>query len=338
MEFKRIGSARIVRNMLLLTACGMLTANAAVAQEKRVTLSQRNITVREAIKEIETQTGYVIGFRTSDFDGSKRVTLPRTEGTTKEILGFLLTGSGQTWEAKGDYIVVMPAQQTKPIVAKVEPEPVPAPRKPETVRGVDIPSQTYTFDATPEPQPVPAPRGNYKRASRLTDTPRWSVKTNLLWDATASVNLATEFRVGRKTTIELPISFNYWNFSDERKWKHTLYQPGVRFWTCEAFNGFFWGVHAHYGTYNIGNLPSPPFSDYANTHRYEGWLVGGGVSAGWHWIVGKRWAFEAELGAGYAYLDYKTYRCENCGKQTGAKTSNYWGPTKAVVALVFMIK
>ncbi len=314
----------------------LLAAAPAAAQDQKVTLTSRTISLEQAFGQIEAQTGLLIGYKNKVVDLGRTVTVGNPSGTAKEVLGRLLQGTELTWMYNGSAIIITPKPQPRQVVEK--PAPAPEPEKPAAVRGAVIPAQTRTFTLAPEPQPVPAPKGGYETARRLTETPHWALKTNLLWDATASVWLAPEVRLGHKTTLDLPVMLNWWDFKDNTKWKHTLFQPGVRFWSCEAFNGFFWGLHAHGGVYNVGHVPDPPFSAYANAHRFEGWLIGGGASVGYQWILGKRWGLEAEAGAGYAYLDYKTYNCINCGKQVGAETKHYFGPTKASLSLVFMIK
>ncbi len=165
-----------------------------------------------------------------------------------------------------------------------------------------------------------------------------ALKTNLLHDATATFNLGAEFGLGRKTTLDLPVDYNPWTFSGNKKWKHLLVQPELRFWTCEAFNGHFFGLHAHYALYNVSRLPDPPFSSYLNTHRFEGWLAGAGISYGYHWILARRWSLEANIGVGYAYLLYDKYPCVKCGDKIGREKKNYLGPTRAGISLIYMIK
>ncbi len=58
-----------------------------------------------------------------------------------------------------------------------------------------------------------------------TDKPFWAIKTNLLYDATTAFNLGGEFNLGRRTTLEIPLNYNPWTFSDNKKWKHFLVQP-----------------------------------------------------------------------------------------------------------------
>ncbi|MDR2894280.1 MAG: DUF3575 domain-containing protein [Alistipes sp.] len=180
-------------------------------------------------------------------------------------------------------------------------------------------SATTTTAATGEPQ-----------------APTWGVKTNLLYDATTTLNLGFEFKVGPKTTIDIPVSYNPWQFRGGlTKLKHILVQPEVRRWLDEAFTGHFFGLHGHYAFYNVGGLPSGPFSQYMRDHRFQGWLAGAGVSWGYRWNLRNRWALEATVGVGYAYLDYGKYPCVRCGALIAEETKNYFGPTKAGVNLIF---
>lgn len=168
--------------------------------------------------------------------------------------------------------------------------------------------------------------------------PTWNIKTNLLYDLTATINLGAEFRLGDKMSLDLPFSYNPFQFSNNRKWKHFLAQPELRWWLGgETFRGSFLGLHAHYAFYNAGNLPSGPFSKYMAAHRVEGDAYGAGVSWGHRWNFSHRWGMEVTLGVGYAYKDYKVYECGTCGNFIDAKTKHYFGPTKLGVNLIYGI-
>ncbi|MDR0334123.1 MAG: DUF3575 domain-containing protein [Dysgonamonadaceae bacterium] len=164
--------------------------------------------------------------------------------------------------------------------------------------------------------------------------PAWGIKTNLLYDATATFNLAVEFRTGEKTSLEIPFNYNPFTFSNNRKWKHFLVQPEFRYWTRETFDGHFFGLHGHYAIYNVGNLPKP-FSPYMQKHRFQGWLAGAGVSYGHRWNFNHRWAMEATVGVGYAYLSYDKFDCGKCGEFLSSHTKNYFGPTKVGLSLIY---
>lgn len=169
-----------------------------------------------------------------------------------------------------------------------------------------------------------------------------SIKSNLLYDVTGTINLGTEFGIGTKWTLDISGNLNPWtyNVKTNTKIKHLMVQPELRYWLHERFAGHFFGVHAHWMNFNAGALDLPfgiTKNNLAN-YRYRGDLYGAGVSYGYQWFFRSRWAIEAELGLGYSYMKYKKYRCENCGKYQGEFKNNYVGPTKAAVSLIYFIK
>jgi hypothetical protein len=177
-------------------------------------------------------------------------------------------------------------------------------------------------------------------AYRMRQTPRLTIKTNLLHDLTTSLNLGVEIKMGQKLTLDLPFTLNPWTYNKEEntKFKFLLIQPELRFWTCEAFNGHFFGVHGQYAYYNVGHLPTPLFSETMNLYRFEGQLAGAGISYGYQWLINPRWSIEAEIGAGYARLWYDKYPCQSCAKLITSETKNYWGVTRAGISLIYNIK
>ena len=72
-----------------------------------------------------------------------------------------------------------------------------------------------------------------------------ALKNNLLYDATTTPNLALEIGLGKKTTLDLYGGYNPFTFGGNKRFKHWLVQPEFRYWTCERFNGTFWGLHLH---------------------------------------------------------------------------------------------
>ena len=244
-----------------------------------------------------------------------------------------------------------------------------------------------------------------------------ALKSNLLYDATGTVNLGYEVALNHKTTLDIWVNYNPWTLGNkwvglyenemtvrspsaskrDVKLKHLLIQPEVRWWTCEKFNGHFFGVHLHGGTFNIGALklpfglgrykdtsgnylgtypvqmtpvghnnlsvtgiayhasqtPYPGLGDDARTNdeffgyadsdgvyvnSYEGWFAGAGVSYGYHWILAPRFSLEFTVGAGYAYIDYQKNRCTDCVVKLDEGVKHYFGPTRAGISMVFMLK
>lgn len=170
-----------------------------------------------------------------------------------------------------------------------------------------------------------------------------AVKTNLLYDASLTVNAGIEVELAPKWSLDLSGNFNAWTLSHGKKWKHWLVQPEVRYWLCDAFAGHFVGAHALAGQYNVGHIDMGTFdflgSDFSGLkdHRYQGWYGGLGIAYGYSWILGRHFNLEAELGFGWLYTKYDTFECAGCGRKVErGKTHNYVGPTKAAVSLVYI--
>jgi hypothetical protein len=160
------------------------------------------------------------------------------------------------------------------------------------------------------------------------------VKSNILYDISTTINLGLEISMAPQWTIDLPVNYNPWTFGDTKKLKHWLIQPEIRYWMCEKFSGHFWGLHAHIGAYNIGGISQLGLKDF----RYEGNIYGGGISYGYHWVLNPHWSLEATLGLGYAYLSHAQYPCEKCATKIADLARNYFGPTKAGISLIYLIK
>jgi hypothetical protein len=188
-----------------------------------------------------------------------------------------------------------------------------------------------------------AAQGDHMQQQRArkgtSDIPVWAVKSNLLYDATTTFNLGTEFRLSRRYSLDISGNYNPWTFSDNKKFKHVLVQPELRYWLCESFFGHFFGLHLLYSHYNIGgiNMPGDIFPALEK-NRYQGDLYGAGLGYGYHKVLSSRWSLEFELGVGYVYTSYKEYDCKTCGAYKGTHHKNYFAPTKAAISLVYMIK
>ena len=165
------------------------------------------------------------------------------------------------------------------------------------------------------------------------------IKNNILYDATTTPNLALEMALSRKTTLELGAGMNWFEFSDNKKFKHILIQPELRYWFCERFNGHFLGLHGHGAQFNVGGWDIPVGRlDAFKDRRYEGYLYGAGISYGYQWVLSPRWNFEASLGGGFARIHFDKFQCATCGTKLDEGKYDYFGVTKAALSLIYIIK
>ncbi|MDR2120448.1 MAG: DUF3575 domain-containing protein [Tannerella sp.] len=186
-----------------------------------------------------------------------------------------------------------------------------------------------------------------------------ALKSNLLYDATTTINLGIEYALSDKLTLDVGMNYNPWAFPQKKlnmqgeeivdegydaKLKHFMVQPELRWWLCEKYNGHFFGAHVHYANFNIGGLSFLPdgwgdhHDDGIQNKRFEGWGGGSGVSYGYHLLLGNRLSLEFTLGLGYAYLKYGKFDCAKCSKEISRSTMQYFGPTKAGISVIFMLK
>lgn len=195
-----------------------------------------------------------------------------------------------------------------------------------------------------------------------------ALKTNLLYDATTTPNLGIEVQIGKRNTAQIFYGLNPWTYRAnqpahlQKMAKHWCVMPEIRWWQCTPMNGFFWGIHAMGGQFNVSKMRVPQVGyffghshdgdDPTNydlkypTHgnifkavrdtRVEGNFIGAGATVGYQWILTRHWNLEAEIGAGYDYVWTKHYKCSECNKLLHDGGVNYIGLTKAGISLMYV--
>ncbi len=164
-----------------------------------------------------------------------------------------------------------------------------------------------------------------------------AVKTNLPYLITTTPNLGLEFAVGDKMSIELSGGVNPFSFGENKQLKHWVIWPELRYWTCETFNGHFFGLHGVGGQFNVGGFDIPIWKlDRLKDRRYDGSAIGAGISYGYQWIINDHWGFEFTIGGGFARFNYDVYSLGDKGEKLGDGEKNYFGPTKAGLSIVYV--
>jgi hypothetical protein len=163
-----------------------------------------------------------------------------------------------------------------------------------------------------------------------------AVKSNIVYDATGTLNLGAEYAINKKFSVDLSGNYNGWDLkSDGTSWQHYMIQPEFRYWMLESFNGHFFGVHGMYMGYNLARLELPLF-DFQRKYMYDGSAFGGGVSYGYQLYITPRLNVEFSLGVGYASFEYDKilYREKELD---GRYTKSYFGLTKLGISIVYII-
>ena len=141
-----------------------------------------------------------------------------------------------------------------------------------------------------------------------------AIKNNLAYDALKTPNLSLEFSMGRKWTLDTQVGMNFFFYTQDA--------TSSRYKTKKA---------SHWLVLQKGD-------GKMKEHRYEGYFWGGGLSAGYQWVVSNRFNIEASLGIGYVHTRYDKYKCTTCGKKEGKGDADYIGPTRAAISIIYMLK
>lgn len=165
-----------------------------------------------------------------------------------------------------------------------------------------------------------------------------AVRVNALPAIEGALEAGVSYAIGNKSTVELTGSLRPWKREEKYVNRYWLIQPEYKYWTCQKFNGFFWGTYLNGAQFNIGG-EKLPFGIFAGLkkYRYEGWLAGGGISVGYHWMLNDHWNIETSLGVGYDFIRYKQYNCvKKCAGLRDKGDYHYIGPSKASISLVYL--
>ena len=168
---------------------------------------------------------------------------------------------------------------------------------------------------------------------------RFSLRNNLLYDATLTPNLGAEMHLDSAWSVGLNVGLNAWDIkkSSNKKWRHFLVSPNVRWYhnhkrdtvsiygqTSSGHSTVIYDVRtrrvnylemdAIYSHFNVGNA-SIPFGLYSaiKDRRLQGDLLALGGKYGYSWILSRDWRIEAEAGVAIGYAWFKEYDCDHCG-------------------------
>lgn len=79
----------------------------------KITIQKKNISVIEALKEVEKQSDFSVGFNDSQLKNKPVLNLDLKAATIENALVQILKGSGFTYQFKGKYIMIIPDNKPK---------------------------------------------------------------------------------------------------------------------------------------------------------------------------------------------------------------------------------
>lgn len=160
---------------------------------------------------------------------------------------------------------------------------------------------------------------------------RYGIGVNIPVAATTTFNVDASMAVGTKWTAHLPLYYNPFTFSNNKKIKNFSTTPGLRYWFRNAYNpGWFTGSNIIFSHYNTGGIFNKQF-------RYDGTALGLGATFGYALSVGRNWNLEFETGLGVVSYKHDKYKCVKCGELKGKEKGIFLTPNKTAITLVYKL-
>lgn len=369
----QFSSNRILLRFLLICVLFPFISINAKAQnvsdiDTRIEFSGTDLTLGRAIADIESQTQFTFVFNTSQVKTNESVRFDRRDMTVREALAVLFDHSNYIYIIRSRFIAlslrnktperannVARAQDNEPLTNDRYVQTDPNSLSAASLKRGELPKKEDPYEiervvtivpGEPIERNFPTPYSVYTPVAQTESIyhvrPVAAVKINMLYGiAGLTPNLSAEFGIKPKSTLELSGSYSWRGrkkaaSENHKQSGHWMIRPEYRWWTCERFNGHYLGAHAFFSKYYISGHKVPML--FKKEYSYDGYAIGAGVTYGYHWAVAKRWSLEFNVGLGYAYLNYDRGSCVKCDPKPTLKTKHYFGPTRAGINLVFMIK
>lgn len=168
---------------------------------------------------------------------------------------------------------------------------------------------------------------------------QFAVKTNLLYDIALLPNLALEFPLGNRWSVEVEGQWSWWNTKTTHNncWRIQTAGLELRKWlgskSLASLNGHYLGLYGMAGTYDV---------KFRNKNGYlSDMSYSAGLSYGYAFPIARRFNLEFGLAAGYFGGKYKVYDQYDVVNEMfplkERRNMHYFGLTKAKVSLVWII-
>ena len=106
------------RSFLLFFCLLMMQAPSFAQNSAKITIQKKNISIIEALKEVEKQSDYSVGYNDSQLRNKPVLNLDLKAVALENALAQILRGSGFTYQFKDKYIMIIPDKKPKETPAK----------------------------------------------------------------------------------------------------------------------------------------------------------------------------------------------------------------------------
>jgi len=157
------------------------------------------------------------------------------------------------------------------------------------------------------------------------------VKGNAAYWAFLITNVSVESKLSNKLTFNGDVVFSPWKSVSGNHFLFGELIPEVRFYPCNAFNGFYVGG---FGAFQVFDVTKPQYR--RKGYYQKGWSYALGLSLGYELRLNDRWRMDIFAGAGWQNSRYKGYY-KNHERYIGWNGSGEWLPYKGGISLAYRL-
>ncbi len=125
-----------LRIIFFIFSLFLLSGVTAQTTDKKITIQNKSISLKEAFALIEQQTGYSIAYEHSTLDLNKSISLSLKDASVDKALRQILTNTQHTYKINGYHIIILRSKEEK------SPSKTETPNLTQTIRGVVMDSKT----------------------------------------------------------------------------------------------------------------------------------------------------------------------------------------------------
>ena len=163
---------------------------------------------------------------------------------------------------------------------------------------------------------------------------KYSLSVNLIECARlGTLNLDASYALNRYWSVTAGVRYNpftYYKGDVERQFqaRQHSYSVGVRLWPWHVMSGWWFGAKSRWQEYNIGGVVS--------RQTREGDRFGGGVYAGYAYMIAPHLNLEFGMGVWAGADIYKVYSCPSCGLTVDGGVKGFVLPDDMTIGLVYV--
>ena len=120
--YEFIANKQTFSRVFMLFLCCLLLSTSTFAQNSsaRITIHKKNISVIEALKEVEKQTKLSVGYNESQLKNKPSINLALEKATLESSFKEILKNTGYTYQLKGKYVIIVPQEKQEVEIASAK--------------------------------------------------------------------------------------------------------------------------------------------------------------------------------------------------------------------------